>query len=191
MRRPCLGRRVLLALTVAPAAERSPDSGPVEFNAIELLAAIRNKVDSIDLRDQMGKKPRPARSTKTAARSPPNRSPMEKNESDRRDDRGSHCRKLRASAAFRLARNSIRSRSSVLVSLAPRRRAWPRGRACAPRSRPWGRRRAFPSAVMSRTSLASSPRKTPVCTLPSLVASTTDSNPWAICLLGLTIDSSR
>ena len=67
---------------------------------------------------------------------------------------------------------------------APGRRAWPKGRACAPRSSPWARRATLPSAVIRRTSLSSSPRRTPVWTLPSLVASTTDSNPCAICLLG-------
>ncbi len=49
----------------------------------------------------------------------------------------------------------------------------------------------LPSAVMSRSSLASSPRRIPLCTLPSVVAITTDSNPCAICLLGFTTDSSR
>ena len=49
----------------------------------------------------------------------------------------------------------------------------------------------WPSAVTRRTSLSSSPRRTPVMTLPSLVARTTDSKPWAIFLSGVTIDSSR
>ena len=75
---------------------------------------------------------------------------------------------LSSLALFRLARNSIRSRSSVLDSF------WARspGMAEGPRLRSsivsLGRVRGLPSAVIKRISLSSSPRRTPVWTLPSL-----------------------
>ena len=51
--------------------------------------------------------------------------------------------------------------------------------------------RSLASAVMSLRVLSSSPLRTPATTWPSVLATTTDSKPWAMAWLGAMIDSRR
>ena len=92
---------------------------------------------------------------------------------------------------FKVARNSTRSRSSTLLSFLWR----SSGMAEAPRLRSstsaLGTSISLASTVISLRALSSSDLRTPVTTVPSFFATTTDSNPCAIAWLGATIDSRR